>query len=186
MEFVKSQFDRIQRQLNGLSASQKMLTGALVAIMVMTLMMWGRYAGESEFVPVLEQSFSQDELSRVTTELTAKGIVHKVDGARVLVPEDRRIEAIAHISYGQMLPSNFSASFDEVVKSLNPFESSSISNAKLAQAKSRTLGMIIGAFDPVKRAVVVIDANAKRSIGGDVEPTATITIFMKRQGATPQ
>lgn len=184
MEFVKSQFDRIQRQLNGLSASQKMLTAALVAIMVMTLMMWGRYAGEAEYVPILQQSFSQDELSRVTTELTSKGIVHKVEGGRILVPEDRRVEALAHISYGQMLPSSFSASFDEVVKSLNPFESSSVSNAKLAQAKNRTLGLIIGAFDPVKQAVVVIDANTKRSIGGDVEPTATITILMKRPGAT--
>src|SRR3954471_9396985 len=97
MEFVKSQFDRIQRQLNGLSASQKMLTGALVAIMVMTLMMWGRYAGEAEFVPVLEQALSQDELSRITTELSAKGITYKTEGAKLLVPEDRRVEAIAHI-----------------------------------------------------------------------------------------
>ena len=30
MDFVKSQVDRIQRQLNGLSASQKMLTASLV------------------------------------------------------------------------------------------------------------------------------------------------------------
>jgi flagellar biosynthesis/type III secretory pathway M-ring protein FliF/YscJ len=185
MEFVKSQFDRIQRQLNGLSASQKMLTGSLVAIMVMTLMMWGRYAGEAEYVPVLEQSLSQEELSRITSELSARGIVPRTEGGRVLVPEDRRIEALAHIGYGQMLPSNFSASFDEVVKSINPFESSTISSAKLAQAKNRTLGLIIGAFDPVQKAVVYIDTSSKRAIGGDVEPTANISIFMKRRGATP-
>src|SRR3954468_8828677 len=101
MDFVKSQFDRIQRQLNGLSASQKMLTAALVAIMVMTLMMWGRYAGEAEFVPVLDQALSQDELSRITDELTSKGIAHKVEAGRLMVPEDRRMEALAHIGYGQ-------------------------------------------------------------------------------------
>ena len=186
MEFVKSQFDRIQRQLNGLSASQKMLTASLVAIMVMTLMMWGRYAGEAEYVPVLGQSFSQDELSRISTELTAKGIPFKPDGAgRILVPEDKRVQALAHISYGQMLPSNFASSFDEVVKSLNPFESSSISAAKLNQAKNNTLGAIIGAFEPVKTAVVVIDASAKRTIGADVQPSATITILLKQPRTTP-
>ena len=64
MDLLKSQLDRIQRQLAGLTASQKMLTAALVAIMVMTLIWWGRYAGEAEMEPVLDQAFSQDDIGR--------------------------------------------------------------------------------------------------------------------------
>ncbi len=42
MDLLKAQFDRISKQLSELSSSQKMLTAALVAIMVMTLIWWGR------------------------------------------------------------------------------------------------------------------------------------------------
>ena len=53
MDVLKKQFDRIQQQLSGLSASQKMLTASLVAIMVMTFLWWGHYAGSSEMEPVV-------------------------------------------------------------------------------------------------------------------------------------
>ena len=57
MDFLKSQLDRIQQQLAGLNASQKMLTGSLIVIMVMTLFYWGRYAGSPEMEPLLDQQF---------------------------------------------------------------------------------------------------------------------------------
>jgi len=53
--------ERIQQQLAGLNSSQKMLTGTLVAIMLMTLLWWGHYAGTAEMEPVLgNQTFSED------------------------------------------------------------------------------------------------------------------------------
>lgn len=72
MDLFKAQFDRIQKQLAGLTASQKMLTATLVAIMVMTLVWWGHYAGEAEMEPVLDQSFTQEDIGRITNELTAR------------------------------------------------------------------------------------------------------------------
>src|SRR5688572_6455901 len=65
MDFVKSQFDRIQQQLNGLTPSQKMLTGTLVTIMVMTLVWWGKYAGQPEMAPLLSQPLTDAEVSRI-------------------------------------------------------------------------------------------------------------------------
>ena len=53
MDLLKKQLEKIQQQLAGLSASQKMLTASLVAIMVMTFVFWGRYASNSEMEPVL-------------------------------------------------------------------------------------------------------------------------------------
>ena len=52
MDLLKKQLEKIQQQLAGLSASQKMLTASLVAIMVMTFVWWGRYASTSEMEPV--------------------------------------------------------------------------------------------------------------------------------------
>src|SRR5438477_10450467 len=103
MDFVKAQLNRIQEQLGGLNASQKMLTGALVAIMVMTLVWWGRYAGQPEMEPVLNQAFSEGEISQITTELTKKGIAHSVSGGRVLVPVEKKMEVLADLGYAQLL-----------------------------------------------------------------------------------
>ena len=65
MDLFKPQLDRIQKQLSALTPSQKMLTAAMIAIMVMTLVWWGHYAGEPEMEALLPQAISQDELPRV-------------------------------------------------------------------------------------------------------------------------
>ena len=44
MDFLKAQFTRIQEQLSGLTATQKMLVFCLLTIMVMTLMWWSHWA----------------------------------------------------------------------------------------------------------------------------------------------
>src|SRR5690349_14794081 len=103
MDFVKNQFQRIQQQLTGLTASQKMLTGALVAIMVMTLLYWGRYAGTAELEPLLEQDFDQPTVARITEQLQRKSINYKVEGNRVLVASDRKMEALADLFYTRTL-----------------------------------------------------------------------------------
>lgn len=180
MDYLKSQFDRIQRQLTGLSASHKMLSGALVVIMVMTLMMWGRYAGESEMVPLLDQSFAHDDLSRIVVELESRNIRYGMEGSRVLVPADRQIEALAHLSYQQLLPRNIAPGFDDVIKQLKPWDLQSKADMLFNRGKENALAAIIGAFPGVKNAAVVIDPNSKRRIGGgDTHPSATIIIWMR-------
>src|SRR5947209_16235247 len=106
MDFLKSQFDRIQQQVSALTPSQKMLTGTLVTIMVMTLLWWGRYAGTAEMEPVLDQSLSQDEAGRIATELARQHIEYKNSGDRILVPSDRKLDALAVLSYNSALPKD--------------------------------------------------------------------------------
>src|SRR5919112_1120335 len=98
MDFLKGQLDKIQQQLGGLNASQKMLTGSLIAIMVMTLLWWGRYAGTSELESLLPQTaLTTDDITRINTELKRIGITAKVDGSAVLVPADKRLDALASL-----------------------------------------------------------------------------------------
>src|SRR5580704_12988645 len=106
MDLFKAQIERIQKQLSALTPSQKMLTAAMVAIVAMTLVWWGRYAGEPEMEPLLPQAISADELPRVEMELDAKGIKHVMSGDKILVPADRRVEAVAGLMYSHVLPRN--------------------------------------------------------------------------------
>src|SRR5580658_2709355 len=176
MDFIKSQLLRIQAQLSALTPSQKMLTAAMVAIVVMTLVWWGRYAGEPEMEPLLPQAISADELPRVEMELDAKGIKHTMSGDRLLVPADRKVEAVASLLYAHALPRNAKDGFDDVLKNINPFMSQSQSDKVWNRGKEMTVSQIIALFPDVSEAHVMIDPTREVRIGGGVEPSATVTI----------
>src|SRR4029453_19156706 len=122
MDLFKSQFERIQQQLAGLSASQKMLAGALVAVMVLTLMHWGRYAGESELEPLLSTPIAAEEVQRISQQLEATGVKYEISGDRILVPPEKRAKVFATLGMAGALPHNTSDGFDEIVKKISPWD----------------------------------------------------------------
>ncbi|HEX4124192.1 MAG TPA: flagellar M-ring protein FliF C-terminal domain-containing protein [Tepidisphaeraceae bacterium] len=184
MDVLKAQLDRLQRQLAGLTPSQKMLTGALVAIMLMTLMYWGKYAGEAEMAEVTSASIPADDLERITNELAAKGIKTEISGDKVMVPADRRVEAIADLSYARVLPKQDKAGFETMLDKMNPFLPQTTTDLMFNRGKEITVGQIVSNFPGVADAEVMIDPTDKERIGETIQPSATVTITM-RDGAEP-
>ncbi len=177
MDFIKNQLTRIGQHLSGLSASQRMLTGCLVAIMVMTVVWWSRYAAEPEMEPVLNQSLSADDIAQITANLDAKQIPHSVVGDKVMVPADRKIEVLAELGYSHSLPHDTKTGFDNMIKQIGLFDSPDKQAAMFLEAKQQTLQMIIGRFPGVAGAVVVVDPTSERSLSGTtIQPTATVYI----------
>ena len=115
MDF-RQQLNRISEQLGGLSASQKMLTVCLVAIMLITLVWWGRYAATPEMVPVLDRAISGEEMARVKGVLLGAGIAPRVVNDRILVPAERHMEALAALGFAKALPSDSADAWNEIVK----------------------------------------------------------------------
>ena len=74
MDALKQQLLKVQQQLAGLSASQKMLTASLLVIMVMTLFYWSKFASTSEMVPAIDGNLSTEELANVQGALRKRGI----------------------------------------------------------------------------------------------------------------
>src|SRR5437588_7887398 len=112
MDLLKIQFERLQKQLAGLNASQKMLTAALAAIMVITVVWWGKYAGEAEMVPLLNQSFSANDMGRIQERLDQKGIHFTVAGDKLMVPADRRMEILSDLTYSRLMPHSTQEGFE--------------------------------------------------------------------------
>lgn len=179
MDAIKAQLLRIQQQLAGLSASQKMLTASLVVIMIMTMFYWSRYAGTSEMDVLLDQSLSPDEISQIKTALASKGIKYEVTGDRILVPADRKFEAIADLGFMQLLPRDMKSGFDEIVDKMSPLDSESKSSQMWNRARERSLSMIISRWPGVKNAMVMIDGAKKLSPVRPVEPTASVDVTLK-------
>ena len=183
MDVLNKQLARVQEQLSGLTASQKMLTGALVAIMVMTLLYWGRHAGTAEMEPVLDQALSTEEMGEVQARLKAMGIKYSTSGDRLLVPADRKMEVLADLAFAGALPENVATGFDQMVAKLSAWASASERGAVYNRAKEITCSQVIGKFPGVSGATVMIDPTRERHIGAaDVEPSATVTITMRDTG----
>ncbi|MDB5294880.1 MAG: fliF [Phycisphaerales bacterium] len=185
MDLVKSQFARVQQQLAGLTPSQKMLSGALVTIMVMTLWLWGRYAGTPEMEPLLDMTLAQEDIARIGTRLTAAGIDHKVgtDG-RMLVPADRRVQAVATLGFENMLPKDASNGFDKAIAKLTPWDGQDRQSAMFNRAKELMLEEYIGGFPGVSSAKVIIDKTSQRRIGdGNIEPSASVSVALRNPDA---
>lgn len=177
MDFLKAQLTRIQEQLNGLSASQKMLTATLVAIMVMTLVLWSRYAAEPEMDTVFS-SLSTDEVGQISSVLDEKGIAYKISGTSLMVQADQKVRVMGELAFLQVLPQDFNQAFDElVVKDSNPLDGPDKADAMRLEAKQRMLSMVIRNFPGVASAVVVIDLTSERSLDSTgVQPSAMVNI----------
>jgi|SRR5580704_757660 flagellar biosynthesis/type III secretory pathway M-ring protein FliF/YscJ len=182
MDFLKAQFNRIQEQLSGLTATQKMLVVSLLTIMVMTLLWWSRWAAEPEMSPLLDsQTLSTEDIGQISANLDAQGIPHQVINNSVYVPADRKIEIMAVLGYSNALPKNFEDGFDSIVKEMNWLDPPDKTQEMFLRAKEQTLKSIIRRMPGVSDAEVVIDASEERHIDDtDVQPVATVMITTDR------
>lgn len=184
MDVVKNQVARIQQQLSSLTASQKMLTGALVIIMLMTMLYWGRQAGTAAMEPVLDQPIAKEDMGPIVARLKGMGIEATVKGDRILVPADRVWEALADLAYSRLLPANSETGFDQKVAKLSPWASPAQRASLENRGKEITCAQIIGLFPDVRQAQVIIDPTRTRKIGGaSIEPSAAIHITMRDAGS---
>jgi flagellar biosynthesis/type III secretory pathway M-ring protein FliF/YscJ len=181
MDFLKAQFTRIQEQLGGLSATQKMLVVSLLTIMVMTLLWWSHWAAEPEMSPLLDQSLSTEDVGLITANLDARDIPHQVVGDKVMVPADRKMEVLAVLGYSNALPRDFDKGFDEIIKQMNWLDPPDKTDQMFLRAKEQTLATMIRHWPGIAEADVVIDPSVDRHIGdNDVQPVATVTITTGR------
>ena len=179
MEFLKSQFARLQQQFNLLTATQKMLAVSLVAIMAMTAVWWGHYANTAEFEPLLSQDIPIEDFGRIEAHLRAKGIAFQTVGSRILVPADRKYAIGAELMLEQLMPRDFSNSFEEVLKSGGTFDPPEKTAVLHNHLKERELAQYIRNFPRVANANVTIDNTTKRAFENSVTPSATVVIAMK-------
>lgn len=180
MDVIKQQLLRIQQQLGALTITQRMLTASLVAIMVMTVLYWGRYASTQDTIAVLEQSFTPEQSARIVAELDRQGIRATVgNDGRVMVAADKRMAAFAAVAYNRMLPSNSSAAVDKIVSQMTLWDSAAKTDRLFNEKREILLAQTISQFPGVEEAAVRIDPAERRSFSAPSAPRASINIRMR-------
>jgi flagellar biosynthesis/type III secretory pathway M-ring protein FliF/YscJ len=184
MDFLKAQAAKIREQLAGLSPSQRMLAGTLVVIMVMTLLWWSRYAGSSEMEELLPQDFSAEDIARITAMIDSRGIPRKLNGNRIQVAADRRLEVLGMLTYEQIGPRDTSSGWDEVVQKMNsPWNPDKVQDIMFNRAKEASLAQVMREWPGVRDARVIINNAQRRAFGeANVAPSATVNIKMRNPG----
>jgi flagellar biosynthesis/type III secretory pathway M-ring protein FliF/YscJ len=179
MDALKAQLERIRQQLAALSSTQKMLVIALIAVMVMTIMYWGRYAGTAEMVPVLDQTLEESDIGAIDQQLRLAGVTHTVTAGKVMVPADRKDEILADLMFARALPQDTHSAFETMSKEINPFMPNTQVEMAFSEATAMELSSIISRFPGVASARVIINAKDVTKIEGSIPPSATVFITTK-------
>jgi flagellar M-ring protein FliF len=177
MDALKAQLDRVREQLAGLTGSQRMLVGTLVAVMALTLAYWGKFAGTPDMVPALDQTLTDEEMGPINRQLDMSGVPHSIVNGRVMVPADRRQEVLANLMFAQALPTDTHSAFEEMsAKNLTWFSGQTEREQWATHAIEAELAAAIRRWPGVGDARVVINAKNERHIGESIPPTATVDI----------
>jgi flagellar biosynthesis/type III secretory pathway M-ring protein FliF/YscJ len=139
-------------------------------------MLWGRYATTAEMVPVLNASFDDQAIVHATMALKAEGIESQVSGDRILVPADKHDQALAILSYEQLLPVDSKNGFDDIIKMTNPFDDDKKNDLMFTHARAAELSQIIREWQGVADAQVVINPVMEHHIGDSLKPSASVNI----------
>ena len=184
MDTLRQQLVRIQQQLAGLSASQKMLTASLVAIMVMTFVWWGHYAGTSEMEPLFNTALSADDMQQIKHVLTQEKIQFEPSGDQILIPSDQKDYAISALGYAQALPKDSSGSFEDIFGKMSPFASPQTNDKMYNEYLQSKLASYIQMWPNIGLVKVMLDPTNEEHIGSKTDPSANVTVLMK-PGVTP-
>ena len=156
-----------------------MLATSLLAIMVMTLIWWAKYAGTAEMEPVSAQPMTGEELVAIQTKLSAVNIPNIASGANILVPADRKVQAIAVLASEKMLPRDNKGGFEDIISKLSPFDSESTKQKVWNAGLQQNLEQIICAMPGVDTCRVIIDPTSRERIEGSVYPKASVLVRMR-------
>lgn len=90
MEQVRNVLASVRKHLGGLNATQKLLIGSLIVILLMTLLLVSQYAGTAEMVELLPGA-TPEQQRQAAAFLASSNIPHKeTSGGALLVPVDQR------------------------------------------------------------------------------------------------
>ena len=177
MDVLKAQLDRIKQQLAGLNATQRMLVGTLVALMCITVYYWGHYAGSPEMVPVLSTALTDTQATGLEATLTRGNITYVRNGDQILVPSDRRLDAIAMVSHDQLLPADTASTFNDIFKSVNAFDGDTSRDMHYVQYLQATLAGEFQRWPEISSATVLINDKQEWRVEDSIQPSASVILM---------
>ncbi len=173
----KLRWERAQRAIGSLSGTRKILAGTLIAGMIAAGAWIITHPARSAMEPVLDQAFNDADLVQIADHLTAKNIPHEIRQGKMLVPADRKLDALSSLLYAQIVTGSTETGFDALIlKQGSIFDSPSKTDKMFNHARELMVASVISRWPGVRKTTVLIDPTSERHIGSSIEPSALVDI----------
>lgn len=177
MNRISQLFASIQRQMGGMSASQKLLIGSLAVIMVMTLFVVSQYSRGPSLMPLLSDA-SPAEQSKALTFLRTRGIPHETDESGAVLVEPSRVRGIiAQMSEEGQLPTDTTLMFNSMIERQTWTRTYQQNEQAETVALQNELSAVIQQMKGIRSARVIVDVPKARIGQPHRTPTANASVF---------
>jgi flagellar biosynthesis/type III secretory pathway M-ring protein FliF/YscJ len=169
MEFFAAQAKQIGRQLRGMSASQ--LVAVFLMLVVLMGGVWGivHWGSTPDWMPLLDQSFTAEQIQQVQGELIAAGVNSQVQGDRVLIRGDdgerQRVQAV--LAQRGALPRDTSLGYSALIKENSVFIGDRSRVWMEHRGLETELSAVIRRFGGIKDAHVFVEVPQQRGLRGN-------------------
>lgn len=186
MDRLRQLLAGIQRNLGTLNATHKLLIGALVVIVIMSLLLVSMWTGQAKMQPVMP-GVAIAEQQKAQAFLEGVGIKTKLTGGNVVVPADEVVRARSLLAESNQLPSDKALFFETLLDRQSVFNSKQQNDQQYRIALMNELARMINGFKGVKTASVKIDVPEAQGLGRQVrQPTASVAVMTSTGSAMPQ
>ncbi len=180
MEFLRKLILQTKAHLAGLTTSQRLAIGACAALVMLSIFWLLSWAGQSDMVPLFDQSITAEELGPIRQQLDSDGIKYTISGDRILVPSGSVMQLQAQLAQSNALPQDISITFDKLIANSSPWFSRDEQDWRRNVALANELSLRLRQFNGVRDARVFLDKTTRRTIGPvAVAPTASVQITMQ-------
>jgi flagellar biosynthesis/type III secretory pathway M-ring protein FliF/YscJ len=180
VEPLKRMLNQVQGQLNGMTLSQRLVIALCMVVLVGASVWLLRWSGEPALVPLLDQSFSAEELAAAQHRLELTRVSFEVKDDRLWVPPGDRARLIALLKEADALPDDIGTGFDELIEEASPWLPEKERSFQRMVARGNELTRVIRNFHGVHDARVILGAETQpgfRQAGSPI--TATVTLWLK-------
>ncbi|MAE61548.1 MAG: hypothetical protein CMJ49_09355 [Planctomycetaceae bacterium] len=179
MEFIRRSLAQVQAQLSQLSVSQKLLISTVMVIIVMALAMVMLYAAQPEMVSLPLETADAQQIIQISALLRASDIPHETRGNKVFVPIDDRSRAMGTLAREQVLPTDTSSSFAEMLDKQDWWHGDKQQDQMWDVAIQDSLGQFIGDMPGVQHGSVIISRPSSAGFSQTHKnPTAAVNVVM--------
>lgn len=180
MEMLRRTMSGVGRNLGGLTTTHKLLIGAVMVVLLMTLFVVSQYSARTAMVEVLP-SATPAEIDAAEAHLVGVGISTTRSGDdKLLVASGDNRRAMASLGQAKVLPNDKALLFEEILKNPSWTNSRQQNEQRYNGALQNELAAQIAEFKGVRSAKVLLDIPEIAGFGSQVrKPSASVAVATK-------
>lgn len=180
MERLTRTLEKVRAALAKLTASQRLLVGSVIVVLLMTLFVVQQYTAKPAMVPLLDAGYSPEDQQRAAAYLDQQQLSYQTDpSGTVIVPVAMRQRVLAQMARQPgTLPSDTRLLFNNIIDKQSWTKSYQQNRQLEIIALQNEIGAMISLWPGVRSAQVVIDVPDRTVLNAPARlPTAAVNVI---------